>query len=116
MRLRCRCRQDSSDAGGDAGSRQTVEARLAKVGLHLHSWWIYDVAEWLHTPRDLYHLLTFGNAPEEVPSWRESEPQLTRIFERHAVAAGLELRNRRFLWKAILHAEPSPLRTCSPTS
>lgn len=81
--------------------RQSIQTRLAKVDLAIHSCWTYDVPEWLHGPRDFYRLLTFGNAPEEVPSWPESEPVLTEIFERNAGESGLELRNRRFLWKVV---------------
>jgi SAM-dependent methyltransferase len=86
----------------DTGMHQRVQARLAKVYLAIHEYWIYDVAEGLHGPRELYRLLTFGNAPEEVPSWPQSEAALTQIFERHAAAGRLELRNRRLLWKAVL--------------
>ncbi|MDA0337117.1 MAG: class I SAM-dependent methyltransferase [bacterium] len=95
-------RRSPSDAEPDAGMRARIESRLAKVGLSLHSCWTYDVPEWLHTPRDLYRLLSFGNTPEEVPSWRQSQVALTEVFQRHAAPAGLELRHRRFLWKAVL--------------
>jgi len=81
--------------------RQNIETRLAKVELTIHSCWTYDVAEWLDEPRDLYRVLTFGNAPEEVPSWPEAEAELTQIFQRHAIAEGLQMRNRRFLWKSV---------------
>ena len=84
-----------------AGMRQNIETRLAKVELTIHSCWTYDVAEWLDEPRDLYRVLTFGNAPEEVPSWPEAEAELTQIFQRHAIAEGLQMRNRRFLWKSV---------------
>ncbi len=95
-------RRSPSDAEPDAGMRSRIESRLSKVGLSLHSCWTYDVPEWLHTPRDLYRLLSFGNTPEEVPSWPQTEAALTEVFQRHAAPAGLELRNRRFLWKAVL--------------
>jgi hypothetical protein len=90
------------EGGGDAGMRQTVSERLAKVGLSLHSWWIHDVPEWFLTPKDLYDFLTFGNADDEVPAWRDVEADLTRIFERHADDTGLPWRHRRFLWKSVV--------------
>jgi len=97
-----RLRRAPSDPDPDIGMRTRIETRLSKVGLSIHSCWTYDVPEWLHTPRDLYRLLTFGNDPEEVPSWPEADPTLTEIFQRHAVPTGLELRHRRFLWKAVV--------------
>lgn len=89
-----------SDPDPDAGMRRRIETRLHSIGLPIHACWTYDVPEWLHEPRDLYRLLTFGNSPDEVPSWRQSETALTDVFGRHAVTAGLELRHRRFLWTA----------------
>lgn len=97
-------RLEPPDGAGDIGMRQTIEERLAKVGLQIHSGWTYDVPEHLHTPRDLYRFLTFGNAPEEVPSWPESEPALSDVFARFASDQGLEYRNRRFLWKSVVPA------------
>lgn len=94
-----------SDPDPDAGMRSRIEARLTRVGLHIHACWTFDVPEWLHTPRDLYRLLTFGNSDEEVPSWRTSETALTRLFKRHAASDGLELRHRRFLWMARVPAD-----------
>lgn len=86
---------------GDAAMRRTVSERLGKVGLSLHSWWIHDVPEWFLSPKDLYLFLTFGNADDEVPAWREVEGEVRRVFERHADATGLPWRHRRFLWKAL---------------
>ena len=94
-------RQSPPDADPDAGMLHAVETRLAKVDLCIHSCWTFDVPELLHEPRDLYRLLTFGNTPEEVPSWPEAAQHLTQLFARHAVTGGLELQHRRFLWQAI---------------
>lgn len=94
-------RQSPPDDPLGTGMRRNIETRLARAELTIHSCWTYDVAEWLHTPRDLYRFLTFGNAPEEVPSWPEAEAELTEIFRRHGTTEGLEMRNRRLLWKSV---------------
>lgn len=86
----------------DEGMRAAIERRLALADLQLHSGWTYDVPEWLAGPRDLHRFLTFGCDPEQVPSWRDAEPDLTAVFARHAVARGLPCRHRRFLWKAVV--------------
>ncbi|HJP32634.1 MAG TPA: class I SAM-dependent methyltransferase [Candidatus Latescibacteria bacterium] len=90
------------DPDPDAGMRSRIETRLARVGLAIHSCWTYDVPEWLHGPRELYRFLTFGRSPDEVESWPEVHGELSAVFARHAVESGLELRNRRFLWKSVL--------------
>lgn len=89
-------------ADPDAGMRASIERRLGLARLTMHSCWTYDVPEWLRTPRDLHTFLTFGYDDGELPSWRESEAQLAAVFEGHAGERGLEFRNRRFLWKAVV--------------
>jgi hypothetical protein len=60
------------------------------------------VPEWSPEPREFYRVLVFGCAEEEVPSWPQAEATVTAIFERYAGPEGLEWRNRRFLWMAVL--------------
>ena len=89
--------------GLDNEMRQAIERRLGLVDLRLDGAWTFDVAEWLTDPHDLYEFLTFGRGPDEAPAWRDVRDDLGRVFRRHAAARrGLELRNRRFLWKAIV--------------
>jgi SAM-dependent methyltransferase len=80
----------------------SVGRRLARGGLHLHSWWKYDVAEYLQTPRDLYVYLCWGEDPADVPGFREVEDPLVQIFREQSTSSGLAIRHRRFLWKAGL--------------
>lgn len=90
------------DPDPDAGMRAAIERRLALADLRLHSAWTFDVPEWFADPRELYKLLTFGCAPDEVPSWRESADMLADVHERHAGPQGLACRHRRFLWLAVV--------------
>lgn len=90
------------DPDPDARMRAAIEGRLAAAGLRLHSAWTFDVPESFTDARELYRLLTFGCAPEEVPSWRESADLLTALLARHAGPHGLECRHRRFLWMAVV--------------
>jgi 23S rRNA (guanine745-N1)-methyltransferase len=82
--------------------REVIERRLAVGGLTLHSCWTFDVPEVLPNPEQLYRRLIWGFAQDEVPAWQEMQSTLERIFERYATAEGVELRQRRFLWKAVV--------------
>ena len=79
-----------------------IERRLAGAGLSIHSAWTFDVPEWFHKPVDLYKFLTFGEDPKSVPAWEDVEDDLERLFGRYAGTKGLEDRQRRYLWKAIV--------------
>jgi SAM-dependent methyltransferase len=87
-------------------ARPAVEQRLAAVQLSLHSWWSFDVPELLPNPQELYAWRAWGCAPEEVPSFAGVAADLERIFTRYAGPRGLEIRRRRYLWKAIVPDEP----------
>ena len=82
--------------------REVVEQRLALGGLTLYSCWTFDVPEVFPNPEQLYRRLIWGFAQDEVPTWSQMESTLVRIFERYATAEGVELRQRRFLWKAVV--------------
>lgn len=87
---------------GDLDLLPTVVERLDAAGVRLHSWWRFDVPEWIASPDDLFRVLTFGCDPDEVPAFDEVGEDLQRLFEMHADASGLEFRNRRLLWKAVV--------------
>ena len=92
-----------SGAAGPAGSmRESVERRLSAVGLRLHSCWTFDVPEHLQDPEQLYIMLTWGRALDEVPPLAEVRETLGRVFSDHAESEGLVWRHRRFLWKAVV--------------
>ena len=82
--------------------REVVEQRLAIGGLTLHSCWTFDVPELFANPEELYRRLIWGFAQDEVPAWQPMQPTIAQIFERYATAEGVELRQRRFLWKAVV--------------
>lgn len=83
-------------------ARPTIEQRLSESGLHLHSWWSFDVPELFAAPQDLYAWRIFGFAEGEVPSYQDVAPLLEQIFTEFAGPDGLEVRRRRFIWKAVL--------------
>ncbi len=86
---------------GRGWARRAIEQRLAIGGLTLDSWWAFDVPELIPSPEQLYVLLTWGDAPGEVPTFADVRPILERIFAEHATPDGLLLRHRRYIWKAI---------------
>jgi hypothetical protein len=79
-----------------------IRHRLEEAGLELHSCWSFDVPEVFSEPEQLYARLSWGFAPEEVPSWAEAEGAVRRIFEHYETAEGIALRFRRFLWQAVV--------------
>ena len=83
-------------------ARPAIEQRLAAVGLALHSWWSFDVPEVFPDTEQLYLWLTFGSTPDEVPAYAEVRPVLERIFAEYGGREGVELRHRRYLWKAVV--------------
>jgi SAM-dependent methyltransferase len=84
----------------------TIRHRLQEAGLELHSCWSFDVPELFSEPEQLYARLSWGFAPEEVPSWAEAEATIRRIFERYGTEQGVVLRFRRFLWQAVVGKSP----------
>jgi hypothetical protein len=82
--------------------RDSVERRLAIGGLALHSAWTFDVPELFPDPEQYYRMLSFGAAYGEVPSFEEARPALERIFAEYGGPAGLAIRHRRLLWKAVV--------------
>ena len=87
----------------DHWARPAIEQRLALAELRLDSWWSFDVPEAFSEPEQLYIWLTFGQVPEDVPSFAEVRPILGKIFTKYANSHGVEIRRRRYLWKAIVN-------------
>lgn len=87
---------------GPSTMRDAVERRLANGRLALHSCWTFEVPEYFPDTEQLYLFLSWGYAPEEVPSFAEVRPLLADIFAEHGTADGLPLRHSRLLWKAIV--------------
>ncbi|MEO8608143.1 MAG: class I SAM-dependent methyltransferase [Chloroflexota bacterium] len=79
-----------------------IEERLGAVQLNLHSWWSFDVPEIFATPEDFYIWRAWGTTPDEVPTYIDAASDLERIFEKYAGSQGLEIRRRRYIWKAIV--------------
>jgi SAM-dependent methyltransferase len=86
---------------GRGWARRAIEQRLATGRLSLNSWWEFDVPELIPDPEQLYIMLTWGDAPGEVPTFAEVRPILERIFAEHATPDGIMLRHRRHVWKAL---------------
>lgn len=86
--------------GEDISSR--IAEQLARGDLVLHSAWTFDVPEHLPTVRDLHAYLTFLLTPDDSLSLEATTPALQTVFDRHAGDQGLEVRQRRYLWKAVV--------------
>lgn len=88
-------------------ARPAIEQRLTGAQLSLHSWWSFDVPELFPDAEALYSWRTWGCTPEEVPSFAEVAADLERIFARYCGPRGLEIRRRRYIWKAIVPKDAS---------
>jgi SAM-dependent methyltransferase len=95
-------RQPRPESGDADSIVRLIERRLTVAGLCIHSASTFDVPEWFHKPVDLYKFLTFGEDARSVPAWEDVEDDLERLFARYAGPKGLEDRQRRYLWKAIV--------------
>lgn len=93
--------QQNQDYLGES-MRMAVEQHLAEGGLELHSCWEYDVPVFLPRPEVFYEVLTVGRTPDEVPPYDTVESILVGIFERYGSHGRFALRQRRFLWKAMV--------------
>jgi SAM-dependent methyltransferase len=76
-----------------------IEAALAAAGLKLETGQIFDAPEVFSEPEAFFRMLTFMRYGPDTPSWDEARPHLERLFARHSL---IELRQRRFLWTAVV--------------
>jgi SAM-dependent methyltransferase len=83
-------------------ARPAIEQRLTAVNLTLQGWWSLDVPEIFADPEQLYVWLSWGRAQEEIPSLAEALPTVQQIFNQYGSAAGVEIRHRRHIWKAVV--------------
>ncbi len=83
-------------------ARPAIEGRLDSARLRLHSWWCFDVPEQFPDPEALYTWRAWGFTPQEVPTYQEVAPVFERIFKEYAGPQGLEIRRRRYIWKAVI--------------
>jgi len=83
-------------------ARPAIEERLKAGGLTLHSWWSFDVPEIFPDVEQMYIWLTWGQTPEEVPSFAEVRPVLKQVFAAYGGEGGVAVRRRRHLWKAVV--------------
>ena len=81
---------------------KTIVQSLTEVGLRLHSWWDFDVPEYIPDPQALYDGLAWIYMADEIPSYQEVQPIFERIFQEFAGPQGLENRWRRSIWKAVV--------------
>ena len=72
------------------------------AGLALHIWWSFDVPETFPDPEQLYRWLGWGATRDEVPAFAVARPALERIFAEHGGTDGVEIRYRRYVWKAVM--------------
>jgi 23S rRNA (guanine745-N1)-methyltransferase len=93
---------ESGVAVSGGSIRESVERRLSAAGLRLADCWTFDVPEYLPNPEQLYVMLTWGRAPEEMPPLSEVREALARVFSNYAGPEGLEWRQCRFLWTAVV--------------
>jgi SAM-dependent methyltransferase len=94
--------QGSPDRSDPNWAYKSIEKNLAEAGLRLHSWWDFDVPEYIPDPKELYVWLSWPYMEDEVPSYQEVEPVFERIFKEFAGPQGLENRWRRSIWKAVI--------------
>jgi len=80
----------------------SVYARLKEANIVLHSAWTFDVPELFSDPEQLYNRLAWGRWRPDAAPYNSVRDSFTRLFERHAHGRGLSLRQRRFLWKAVI--------------
>jgi SAM-dependent methyltransferase len=90
------------DAADPQWARPAIEQRLAAAGLALDSWWSFDVPQVFPDPEQLYTWLAWGFTPDEVPAFHEIRPILERVFAEYSGPAGVAIRRRRYLWKAVV--------------
>jgi SAM-dependent methyltransferase len=83
-------------------TRPAIEQRLAAGRLMLHSWWSFDVPEVFPDPEQLYAWRAWGYIADEVPSFEEVGPLFERIFVEYGDSAGVAIRHRCYLWKAVV--------------
>jgi SAM-dependent methyltransferase len=95
-------KQGPSDRNDPNWAYKAVQQNLAEAGLHLHSWWDFDVPCYIPDPRELYTCLSWPFMEDEVPSYQAVEPEFERIFREFAGPLGLETRWQRSIWKAVI--------------
>lgn len=85
---------------------ETVYERLEEANIALHSAWTFDVPELFTDPEQLYkHLawrLAWDRKHLDTVPYASVRDSFMRLFERHARGRGVSLRQRRFLWMAIM--------------
>ena len=77
-----------------------IAGLLSRAGLNFDEKWIFDVPEYLPDPEQLYVMATW--LQESAPRYEDCRLELERLFEHHATDEGLMVRQRRFLWKAVV--------------
>ena len=79
-----------------------VYERLRQANIALHSAWTFDVPELFVEPEELYKRLAWDRRQPDIAPYDHFRDSFTRLFERHGRGGGLSLRQRRFLWKAVV--------------
>ena len=74
--------------------------KLGKAGIKMHSYWIFDVPNIFSSIEEYYNCLSWGFIDCKIPSFIECKKTLKSIFKRYGGPEGLDIRFRRFLWKA----------------
>lgn len=78
-----------------------IKENLRKAGFKLHSYWIFDVPQIFGNVEEYYKFLSWGYLEDEIPTLAECRQTLECIFKKHGDSDGLDIRFRRFLWKAV---------------
>jgi SAM-dependent methyltransferase len=76
-----------------------IEAALAAAGLRLEDGQVFDVAEVISEPQDLYLCLRIMRFVPGSPSWLGARAHLESLLARHGP---IDMRQRRFLWTAVV--------------
>jgi SAM-dependent methyltransferase len=80
----------------------TALDRLAAAGIPVHSAWSFDVPEVFDDPGELYARLAWDRKSPATPPYDACRDALEALFASPEAAAGLALRQRRFLVKAVV--------------
>ena len=84
--------------GDEFGMLKTVSQRLTSVGLQFHSYWFFDVPEYLENTKQLFTYLSWNYLDKPPLDYDKMAPIFERIFAKYSEDGNIEIRHRRFLW------------------
>jgi SAM-dependent methyltransferase len=80
----------------------TVLGRLADAGIALRAAWTFDVPEVFTHPAELYRRLAWSRRRPDTPTYETCRRALADLFADPDHAGRVALRQRRYLWTAVI--------------